>query len=134
MSIIRLAGASAGAGIIDTAWVLLWYDAEAAVAIIVVSVTAFRALFVAHQARRYRSPGEKASSSWNFWSRKTKSSGNKETPEVPVPPPVLGGVRTHIRGSQYGGKNYEKASDDMELPLHAPGIHVTQVVRTEKVR
>ena len=130
ISIIRLAGAGSSHGQIDTAWVLFWYDIEAAIAIIIVSVTAFRALFVAHQAMKYRSPAENGSKSWNFWSRKSKSSRSKEQPEVP--PPVLGGVRTHIRGSQYGGRSFDRVPDDMELPLHGPFITVTQVVHTEK--
>ncbi len=137
LSIIRLAGADGGANahVIDTAWVLFWYDIEAAVAIIVVSVTAFRALFVARQAMKYRSPAENGSTSWNFWSRKSKSSRSKEKPEVPPPPPaLLGGVRTHIRGSQYGGRTFDRSDYDLEMPLHGRGITVTQVVQTEKVR
>ena len=104
---------------------------EAAIAIIVVSVTAFRALFVAHQAKKYRSPAENGSTSWKLWSKKSKSSRGKEQPEVP--PPALGGVRTHIRGSHYGGRSFERVPDDMELPSHGPCIKVTQVVHTEKV-
>ena len=130
-SIIRLAGGTATNGELDQSWVIFWYDIEAAIAIIIVSVTAFRALFVAHQAMKYRSPGEKGSTSWNFWSKKSKSSRGKEQPETP--PPALGGVRTQIRGSQYGGSSFNRVPDDLELPLHGPFITVTQVVQTEKV-
>ena len=133
ISIIKVAGGEGNDGAVDTAWVLFWYDIEAAVAIIIVSVTAFRALFVAHQAMKYRSPPEKDSSrSWSFWSRKSKSSRKKELPNVPSP--VLGGVKTHIRGSHYGGPSLDNGAYNLELPLHGPGITVTQVVQTEKVR
>ena len=131
ISIIRLAGGGAINGQLEQSWVLFWYDIEAAIAIIIVSVTAFRALFVAHQAMKYRSPAEKGSTSWNFWSKKSKSSEVKEQPQMP--PPALGGVRTQIRGSQYGGRSFDRIRDDMELPLHGPFITVTQVVQTEKV-
>ena len=131
ISIIRLAGGGTSNGAIDTAWVLFWYDLEAAIAIIIVSVTAFRALFVAHQAMKYRTPAENDPTSWNFWSRKSKGSRSKEPPQAL--PPVLRGVRTHIRGSQYSGRSFGGVGDDMELPLHGPGITVTQVVHSEKV-
>lgn len=53
-------------------------------------------------------------------------------PEAPAP--VLGGVRTHIRGSQYGVRGLDEAGDDMEMRLQGPFITVTQVVHTEQVR
>ena len=37
-----------------------------------------------------------------LWSSKSKGSRSKEPPEIP--PPVLGGVRTNIRDSQYSGE------------------------------
>ena len=132
VSIIRLAGGGADNGQIDTAWVLFWYDTEAAIAIIVVSVTAFRALFVARQAIKYQSPAEKGSTSWNFWSKRSKNSRSNEIPEAPAP--MLGGVRTHIRGSQYGVRGVDGEGDDMEVPLQGPFITVTQMVHTEQVR
>ena len=130
ISIIKVAGGNTTDGGVDTSWVLFWYEIEAAVAIIVVSVSAFRALFIAHQAMKYRSPAENGSS-WNIWSRKSKGSKSEE---LPVPPAqVLGGVSTHIRGSQYGAGNYDRGDYDMEMPLHGHGITVTQDIRSEKV-
>ena len=105
---------------------------EAAVAIIVVSFTAFRALFVAHQAAKCRTPAEKTSASQNIWSGKAKSSRSKELPEIPSP--VLSGVMTHIRGSGYVRGSFDRGGDDMELPLQRPGILVTQDILSEKVR
>ncbi|CAF9917151.1 MAG: hypothetical protein ALECFALPRED_011062 [Alectoria fallacina] len=132
ISIIKVAGGKTSAGGVDSSWVLFWYDTEAAVAIIVVSFTAFRALFVAHQAMKYRTPAESDSTSWNRRSKKAKGSRSKELPEIPSP--VLSGVRTHIRGSQYGGGSFDRGGDDMELPLQGPGIIVTQEVHSEKVK
>ena len=132
ISIVKVAGGINNNGGVDASWVLFWYETEAAVAIIVVSVTAFRALFVAHQAMKYRSPAEDASTSWRSLSKKSKSSRGKELPEIPSP--VLGGVRTHIRGSHYGGLSFDRGGDDMEMPLQSQGITVTQVLHSEKVR
>ena len=130
ISIIKVAGGNTTDGGVDTSWVLFWYKIKAAVAIIVVSVSAFRALFIAHQAMRYRSPAENGSS-WNIWSRKSKGSRPEE---LPVPPaPVLSSVSTHIRGSQYGAGKYDGGDYDIELPLHGPGITVTQHIHSEKV-
>ena len=132
VSIIRLAGAKNNpSGGIDTAWVMFWYDVEAAVAIIVVSLTTFRALFVAQQAKKYRSPAENASTSRNIWSKKSKRSGNKGMPDMPSP--VLGGVRTHIRRSQYGEGSFDRIGEEMELSPHRKGIIVTQRIQSEKV-
>lgn len=132
VSIIKVAGANTSTGGVDSSWVLLWYEIEAAVAIIVVSFTAFRALFVAHQALKYRTPAEDTSTSWNLWSRNTKGSRSKELPEMPSQ--VLGGVRTHIRRSRYGEGSFDNRGDDIELPLHGPGIIVTQRIHSEKVK
>lgn len=115
ISIIKVAGGETSNGGVDSSWVLFWYDTEAAVAIVVVSFTAFRALFVAHQAAKYRTPAEKASTSRNVWSGKAKSSRSKELPAIPSP--VLRGVRTHIRGNPYEGGSFDRGGDDMELPL-----------------
>ena len=132
ISIIKVAGGNTSHGGIDAAWVLFWYDIEAAIAIIVVSSTTFRALFVAHRAMKYRSPAEKGSTPWNSWSRKAKSSKSMQLPEVPSP--VLGGVRTDIRGSQYGGGTFDRGGGgDIEMPLQGSVIMVTQVVHSEKV-
>ncbi|KAF6240900.1 hypothetical protein HO173_000692 [Letharia columbiana] len=130
VSIIKVAGANTSTGGVDSSWVLLWYEIEAAVAIIVVSFTAFRALFVAHQALKYRTPAEDTSTSWNLWRRNTKGSRSKELPEIPSQ--VLGGVRTHIRRSRYGEGSFDNRGDDIELPLHGPGIIVTQRIHSEK--
>ena len=130
VSIIKVAGGANVDGGVDPSWVFLWYVIEAAVAIIVVSFTAFRALFVAHQALKYRIPVENPST-WNSWSRTLKSSSIKELPEVPLP--VFSDVRTHIRKSQYGGGSYDRSSADVELPIQGPGIIMTQDIHSEKV-
>ena len=132
ISIIKVAGASTSIGGVDSSWVLLWYDIEAAVAIIVVSFTAFRALFVAHQAKKYRSPAENPSTSRKLWSGKARSSQSKELPAIPSP--VLSDVRTYLRGSQDGGGSFDRGGDDMELPLQGPGIIMTQNIHSKKVK
>ena len=139
IAIIKVAGGLTSDGGVDSSWVLFWYTIEAAVAIIVVSFTAFRALFVAHQAMKYRSPAENSSTSRNFWSRKAKNSRSakslrsRELQQIPAPAPVLGG-RKHRRESDYGGLSFDRGRDDMEMPLQRPGITGTQEFRSDKVR
>ncbi|KAL8633179.1 hypothetical protein Q9189_001079, partial [Teloschistes chrysophthalmus] len=46
VSIVRIAGADLPNGMVDSAWVNFWLQIEAAVAVIVVSISAYRSLFV----------------------------------------------------------------------------------------
>lgn len=55
-SIIRISVSNIIDGQVDTTWVLLWTEIEACVAVIVVSITAFRTLFTSN--RSIKSPTE----------------------------------------------------------------------------
>ncbi|KAL8776145.1 MAG: hypothetical protein Q9203_003495, partial [Teloschistes exilis] len=46
VSIVRIAGADLPNGMVDSAWVNFWLQIEAAVAVIVISISAYRSLFV----------------------------------------------------------------------------------------
>ncbi|KAI4219626.1 MAG: hypothetical protein LQ349_008303 [Xanthoria aureola] len=46
VSIVRIAGARFPNGSVDSAWVVFWLQLEAAVAVIIVSITSYRSLFV----------------------------------------------------------------------------------------
>lgn len=52
-AIIRVAAADTINGDIDSIWVVFWFQVETSVAVIMVSVSAFRALFIAHTATRH---------------------------------------------------------------------------------
>lgn len=126
-AIIKIAGGNTSHGQVDSAWATFWLQTEAAIAVIVVSITAYCALFVAHQASKQHSPAHRAYTSRYFWSKSEKS--HKEWPEAPAP--LVPGVTTDIQ-SPYGAGSFE-ASQDMELPLRGPGIMVRQDISSNKV-
>ena len=127
-AIIRVAGSNLGHGQVDSAWAIFWDQAEAAVAIIVVSVSAFRALFVTHRASKQQSPAHRTSNSGSFWSKLSK----RQEKMVVTPAPALNGGRTYIRHSPYSSGTFE-GSQDMEIPLHEQGIRVTHDISSDKV-
>ena len=126
-TIIKIAGGNIRHGQVDSAWATFWFQVEAAIAVIVVSITAYRALFIAHQASKQRSPAHHTYTSRSIWNRSEKF--HKEWPEAPAP--LVTGVTTDIQ-SPYGAGSFE-ASQDMELPLRGPGIFVRQDMSSDKV-
>ena len=127
-AIIRVAGGNIGHGQVDSAWAIFWDQAEAAIAIIVVSVSAFRALFVTHRASKQQSPAHRTSSSGSFWSKISK----RHERMLAAPAPALNGGRTYIRHSPYCSGSFE-GSQDMELPLQEQGIRVTHDISSDKI-
>ena len=111
--IVRISGGNTVNGQIDTAWVIFWLQVEAAVAVIIVSVTAYRMLFVAENSQYRDSPQQVTASRARFWNRtRTRTNG---LPSIPAP--TLSGVRGFVRRS--GDKEaYTARSDDSEfVPL-----------------
>ena len=127
-AVIKVAGSNTNHGQVDSAWAIFWQQAEAAVAIIVVSITAFRALFVAHRASKQQSPAQYSSKTRSIWRKSDRH--HDDIPVIRVPSGT--GVRTYIRQSPYSADSFEE-SRDIELPLHGPGILVTQHMSSEKV-
>ena len=126
-AIIKLAGGNTSHGQVDSAWAIFWLQAEAAVAIIVVSITAFRALFVAHRASKEQSPNYHTSNSRSIWSKIARHHDNLPAAR----PRTSNSARTYIRHSPYASANFE-GSRDLELPLQAPGILVTHEISSDK--
>lgn len=127
-AIIKVAGGNLSHGQVDSAWVIFWLQAEAALAVVMVSITAFRALFVAHQASKQLSPAQHTSTSKSIWSRKERISNDFPA----APSPSFTGVRTHIRQSPYD-MDGRGESREIEMPLRASRILVTQHMASEKV-
>lgn len=126
-AVIKVAGGNISHDQVDSAWAIFWLQAEAAVAIIVVSITAFRALFVAHRTSKQQSPAHHASTSRSIWSRIVRR--DEDLPAALAP--TFTGARTYIRYSPYGSGSF-KGSRDMELPLQGPGIRVTHDISSDK--
>ena len=127
-AVIRIAGGNISHGQVDSPWAIFWLQAEAAVAIIVVSISAFRALFVAHQASKRLSPADHASNSRSIWSIIVR---RHDDPRA-APARTFTGDRTYIRHSPYGARSFE-GSRDMELPLQGHGILVTHDISSDKI-
>ena len=126
-AIIKIAGGNINHGQVDSAWAIFWLQAEAAIAVVVVSVSAYRALFVAHQASKRQSPAQRAYTSQSTWCKNGRC--HKEWPGAPAA--LSPGVTTDIQ-SPYDAKAFE-ASQDMELPLRGPGIVVTLDISSNQV-
>lgn len=127
-AVIRVAGGNTSHGQVDSAWAIFWLQAEAAVAIVVVSITAFRALFVAHRASKQQSPALRASASRSIWSKLVRRYDDRPS----APAPTYTGAGTYIRHSPYGAGSFER-SRDMELPLQGQGILVTHDISSDKI-
>lgn len=128
-AVVRIAGGNINHGQVDTAWAIFWLQTEAAVAVIVVSMTAFRALFVAHKASKHLSPNQQDGlSSRSVWSKRLRSRDDSVT----GPSPWATGVRTYIGKTSHNG-SVSQEPINMELPLHGPGILVTKNISSKEV-
>ncbi|CAL8576790.1 hypothetical protein XPA_002655 [Xanthoria parietina] len=133
VSIVRIAGAQFPNGSVDSAWVVFWLQLEAAVAVIIVSITSYRSLFVKEKStdnKKSPSPRDVRSSTGyrrKLWSRETREEGGKKGGvEMPtLPDPTLTGMRTVI-GRARGYDDRFSRSEDFFLPATAKGIVVTR--------
>ncbi|KAI4111615.1 MAG: hypothetical protein LQ339_000486 [Xanthoria mediterranea] len=138
VSIVRIAGARFPNGSVDSAWVVFWLQLEAAVAVIIVSITSYRSLFVKDKSTDHnkKSPRDLRSSTGykrKLWSREKREEEGVEMPTLPDP--TLTGMRTVI-GRARGYDDRFSRSEDFFLPSTAKGIVVTREadVRTETPR
>jgi hypothetical protein len=84
---------------IDIPYELFWQYLEAAVAILMASLTAYRVFFVRHKERqRYKERMQRPSYSFRYFGRKKGSAATGTESELPqIPRPTLTGLRTFIR-------------------------------------
>ncbi|MCJ1383802.1 hypothetical protein MMC17_006916 [Xylographa soralifera] len=91
MSGIRASGGTTE----DIVWAVLWHQVEACIAVIMVSIIAFRSAVIAESSRkprrRWYSPGE------SLWNRR-KQSGEKVGSLPDIPSATLTGMNTFIHG------------------------------------
>ena len=84
-------------GQLDETWVFLWQQVEACVAIMMISLTAFRSIFLSSSSR----PPRRSLNRWHFTSSKKKSAQNEEARvHLTIPKPTLTGIRSFIRGER----------------------------------
>ena len=105
VSIVRMSGLRRAKGEVDVIWQAFWQQQEASIAVIVVSVSAFRSLFVARLTNNPPPKGIKQSI--NDWRKKiarrrlgstTDDQGNQDSNNLPaVPSPTITGMSSIIR-------------------------------------
>ena len=100
---IRIAGVHL-VGPYGFTWQYFWLEIEACVAVIMVSVMAFRSFYVTQRPRE----GDRKAKPWYSSTvarlrRRGKNSGNHEVEDwPPIPSGTMTGMRTFIRGSRLG--------------------------------
>ena len=103
VALVRMAGIRADGGAVDIVWSCFWLQQECSIAVITVSVSAFRSLFVANTER---SPQRRPKYSPSYWRQRLNRrrlhsddqdvEGTNELPQIPTA--TLTGMRTVIRG------------------------------------
>ncbi|KAL8997934.1 MAG: hypothetical protein Q9169_002927 [Polycauliona sp. 2 TL-2023] len=145
LSIVRIAGGRQPNGGVDSAWVNFWLQLEADVAVMIISITSYRSLFVKDKSSKdggnKKSPRYHGSEGYRkkLWSRSGEKGGEggggggkgRKGVEMPtLPDPTLSGMRTVIgRGRGAGWDDDDgrfSRSEEMFLPRATKGIVVTR--------
>ncbi|KAL9117085.1 MAG: hypothetical protein Q9187_006382 [Circinaria calcarea] len=144
ISIIKVAAVNTIGKQVDTTWGIFWLQAEASIAVMVVSLAVFRSLFVPDTSRVSDEPKgspitTRTRNSFNkLWrTRKPQDSLTQDSlpqdglPSVPLA--TFSGARTSIRGNQ-SGRNNSSGSENGMVPMEGPGIRVTHHISTSQVQ
>ncbi|MCJ1261250.1 hypothetical protein MMC22_001114, partial [Lobaria immixta] len=120
ISIIKVAAAHTIGTQVDATWVIFWLQAEAAVAVIAVSITMFRSLFLADGSRnkpQYKPrPSQPPASYRKLWTRRDTS----QVDSLTVP------LATYSLGTAISPRVEAHGSQDMALPMQDTNILVTR--------
>lgn len=148
IAIIRVVWGKASNGQVDSSWANLWLQVEASVGVIVVSISAFRALFVAQKTSKYERKiyredyvhplkNREAPKALRQWPRewtllgapRTKISTDVKEGVLNIPSPI-NRVDTHIRRGS-SAMSFDDDANGMHWPLQ---VHVRRdISRFENV-
>ena len=128
IAIIRISGLRAGNSI-DVAWEIFWQFMEACIAVLMVSLTAFRSLFVLHD-RGNGHPGYRYRKSWSslrkVWSWKKGSAYSTETGiDFPSRPPQV-----HNRSNRSRTFSMTAFYEKDQVPLHIRDMESDEIEAT----
>ena len=128
IAIIRISGLRTGNSI-DVAWEIFWQFMEACIAVLMVSLTAFRSLFVS-QDRGSGYPGYRHPKSWSslgkVWSGKKGSAYSTETGiDLPSQP-----SRVHNRSCRSRTFSMTAFYEKDQIPLHIRDIESYEIEAT----
>jgi len=131
-SIIKISAGNIINGQIDTTWAVFWLQPEAAVAVMVVSISAFRALFIVDGSNDRKAPQQ--SQSARRWPQSRSKTAHDGLPSISSP--TMSGIKTLIghTSSRSHHRNQSIESEGICLPTIPPGIRVTHDITTDRVR
>lgn len=148
IAIIRIAAGNVSHGQVDAAWAIFWLQVEASVAVMVVSVSAFRALFVARQqASKSRDTGHQiqteahslkaSTSTWKnraHWSRTKSSEGHSaDSIELPATQSTTSqAVTTRIQPTLYDDRILDGDRESTSRLQQGAGIWVTKDLSSDE--
>lgn len=142
IALVRVSGSRTHGNVIDVQWVMFWNDVEATVAIIMVSVTAFRQL-IGLKALNAR---ENKDRSWYSYHRRLPFESSKKSVEegweTGQPPSIPGATHTGVRTLIHGGRDSKSMTlttgEDHGTPLRhdqlgreKQNIQITQEISFE---
>ncbi|KAL8711212.1 MAG: hypothetical protein Q9220_004357 [cf. Caloplaca sp. 1 TL-2023] len=115
-AIVRVSGGKSANGQIDSSWVIFWLHIETAVAVMVASISAYRALFVVERSRHHETPRYISRLRAKLWERskdshetRNNNNNNKGLPSIPAP--TLSGMQTFINHAPYGDERSMKTDE-----------------------
>ena len=140
IAIIRISGIRLPAGEPDIIWLAFWQQQECSIAVIMVSLTAFRSLFVVDASRQVRRPKYTPS----YWKKKKmawnrhKTSSDLNDPNFgnlpAIPSATMTGLRTFIRGEPKSNRPDEAEEYDYRIPAKGHSTQETQGTSLAHVR
>lgn len=136
---IRVAGLHLH-GYVDVTWLFLWQQMEASIAVVTISLTAFRSIFTSQGTRERDARPWYSSAARRLKSRKLLNSDEQHDLHLPVvPSATLTGVQTFIRGCEGEGSTASLAyacenTKGGDMVLQSPQqIHVSRSYQVRSV-
>lgn len=120
-ALVKISGLRSSRGSFDVVWVMFWHHAEGCIAVLMVSFTAFRSLFV---SQNLSSPRLNILPSWSSKLRLRKARRDQDlqwTGLPSIPPATLTGMRSYIGRSSGSPMEVEESPS-----AHNHQINVTR--------
>ncbi|MCJ1466210.1 hypothetical protein MMC07_004829 [Pseudocyphellaria aurata] len=136
-AIVQISGIHAPTDTIDVTWEIFWQLMEACIAVIMVSSTAFRSLFVAHKSGNKSPPqkpslGKRMLNSRILAKKRPQNDGQDHEDLVAIPRATLTGMRTFIWGRRAEGSVMRsEGSDETRVSLPSADDSADQSIKVD---
>ncbi|KAL8767211.1 MAG: hypothetical protein Q9209_006216 [Squamulea sp. 1 TL-2023] len=123
-AIVKVGGGNTNNGQIDSSWVIFWLQLEAAVAVMVASITAYRALFVVERSHMQKSPRYNSQALAKLRNRSKDSYETQANNNLPsIPAPILSRMRNFVQQTPYNGGHQmsDTSQSKSKSPTHSRG-------------